>query len=124
MGKARLAPRKAYLIDTNAIIDYLGNELLEPASEQISEIINTEFNISVITEIEVLGHPSANENIIDFISMSYSIQLSEKIIQKTIDIRKSYKIKLPDAIIAATAISNELILVTRNVSELLNPHEI
>ncbi len=50
---------------------------------------------------------------------------------KTVEIRKLYKIKLPDAIIAATAMTNNLILLSRNVSDfnqidglnLINPWE-
>ncbi|WP_431215143.1 PIN domain-containing protein [Puia sp. P3] len=36
---------------------------------------------------------------------------------KTVSLRKGHKIKLPDAIIAATAIVNGLTLLTRNVSD-------
>ena len=39
---------------------------------------------------------------------------------KTADIRKKQKIKLPDAIIAATALVYELSLVSRNVSDFKN----
>jgi len=34
-----------------------------------------------------------------------------------IDIKRTYKIKLSDAVIAATALSNNLILVTRNTDD-------
>ena len=39
---------------------------------------------------------------------------------KTADIRKKHRIKLPDAIIAATALVYELTLVSRNVSDFRN----
>ena len=53
------------------------------------------------------------------------------IIEKTIEIRKSYRIKLPDAIIAATAFVHNLTLLTRNISDyknieelsVINPHD-
>ncbi|MFY8003432.1 MAG: PIN domain-containing protein [Chitinophagaceae bacterium] len=35
----------------------------------------------------------------------------------TAELRKNFKIKLPDAIIAATAIVNELTLITRNTND-------
>ena len=58
--------------------------------------------------------------------------LEESIIVKTIAIRKNYGIKLPDAIIAATALAHGLILMTRNIKDfvtildlqVLNPHEL
>jgi predicted nucleic acid-binding protein len=41
-------------------------------------------------------------------------------VNKTIAIRKSKTIKLPDAIIAATALTYSLILVTSNTSDFKN----
>lgn len=43
---------------------------------------------------------------------------------QTILIRRQYKIKLPDAIIAATALVHNLILVTRNTSDFKNIPEL
>ena len=56
--------------------------------------------------------------------------LTEPIINRAIELRKSYKTKLPDAIIAATALVNDFTLVTRNVKDfdkikglaVINPH--
>ena len=42
------------------------------------------------------------------------------IVTKAIEIRKLYKTKLPDAIIAATAISYKLILLSRNTPDFKN----
>jgi predicted nucleic acid-binding protein len=43
--------------------------------------------------------------------------LDEPVIIKTIQIRKATKAKLPDAIIAATALVNQLVLITRNTKD-------
>jgi predicted nucleic acid-binding protein len=43
--------------------------------------------------------------------------LNNKIADLSIDLRRNFKIKLPDAVIAATAIHNNLILVTRNIKD-------
>lgn len=48
------------------------------------------------------------------------IQLTAAIVTQTIEIRKEYKIKLPDAIIAATALVNDLTLISRNKSDFKN----
>jgi predicted nucleic acid-binding protein len=42
------------------------------------------------------------------------------VVDYTIEIRKKYKTKLPDAIIAATALANDLILISRNVVDFKN----
>jgi predicted nucleic acid-binding protein len=56
------------------------------------------------------GYEKAKE----FISFSKVIYLTKKIADRSIDIRREYRIKLPDAVIAATAASKNLTLVTRN----------
>lgn len=56
----------------------------------------------------------------DFIDQIFVIELSEKIILKTISIRRSHRIKIPDAIIAATAITYSLTLITHNLPDFEN----
>jgi predicted nucleic acid-binding protein len=53
----------------------------------------------------------------EFITDSIVIGLEEAIILRTITLRKQQKIKLPDAIIAATALVHHLTLVTRNLED-------
>jgi predicted nucleic acid-binding protein len=124
---------KRYLIDTNAIIEYLENKLPNTASVVLD---NTDIQISVISRMELLAWRKATENQLKvlngFINASYVFGLSEPIILKTINIRKNYGVKLPDAIIAATALVNGCILVTRNIDDFkkitgltcINPHEL
>lgn len=83
----------------------------------VSKIIDKEFNISVINKIEILGHNTAGNAIEEFINMAYVFDLEKNIVAKTIKLRKEYKIKLPDAIIAATALENSLTLITRNIKD-------
>ena len=93
------------LIDTNVISRYFNDNLEE---DLILLLETSNFKISVITRIELLAWEKYNQAqldiINDFISNCEVIALDEKIILKTIEIRKKYKIKLPDAIIAASAI--------------------
>ena len=59
------------------------------------------------------------------------LPLDRVVSDKTIEIRKNHKIKLPDAIIAATALVHNFNLATRNIKdfkkidglELVNPFE-
>ena len=46
--------------------------------------------------------------------------IDQEIAENVIDIRKQYRIKLPDAIIAATAKTDDLCLVTRNIEDFKN----
>jgi predicted nucleic acid-binding protein len=86
-------------------------------------IIDTIPTISVISKIEVLGFATTDENysiLKGFINDSSVLDLTENVIDTCIEIRKNYKTKLPDAIIASTAIANNLILITRNISDFKN----
>lgn len=55
-----------------------------------------------------------------FINESNVVALSDAIVETTIFIRKQIKIKLPDAIIAATALVNNFTLLTRNTDDFIN----
>lgn len=55
---------------------------------------------------------------------SVVIGLDENVVNKTIEICKLHRIKLPDAIIAASAMVNNLTLLTRNISDFKNIEEI
>ena len=124
---------KEYLIDTNSVIDYLDNKLPDNANELID---NIDSRISVITRMELLAWPGASEQqtliLNEFINASDIFALEEPVILKAIDIRKTHKTKLPDAIIAATALVNEFTIITRNTKdfdkieglEVLNPYDI
>ena len=114
---------KGYLIDSNVIIGYLDNKIPSPGMELINTIVDGTPYISVISKIEVLRF-NAPENVYqileDFIGDCFLIGLDESIVDQTIAICKSHRIKLPDAIIAATAIVNNLTLLTRNVGDFKN----
>ena len=111
-----------YLWDTNAVVHYLQKNLPEPEQKLMGNIINSyQPAISIITEIELLCWKAATEKDIavinNFISDSMVYQLNQSIKLKTIEIRKKYRLKLPDAIIAASALANNHILITNNVSD-------
>lgn len=114
----------SYLLDSNVII-YLINGTLNPEnSEVILEAAKQPAQVSVISKIEILGWnpPTQKEadECRDFMDDATVIELSNPIVEKTIEIRKTARIKLPDAIIAATALVHGLTLLTRNVSDFSN----
>jgi predicted nucleic acid-binding protein len=51
------------------------------------------------------------------LSLFEEFALNQVIADCCIQLRMDYKIKLPDAIIAATALANDKVLVTRNVDD-------
>lgn len=86
----------------------------------ISGVVDTVPNVSVISKIEVLrfNAPLQIERVLSaFFDNSKILLLNEDVVKITISVCKQHKIKLPDAIIAATALSLNLTLLTRNTSD-------
>jgi predicted nucleic acid-binding protein len=112
-----------YLVDTNAVIDYLNNKIHTAGIAFMNDIIDTIPNISVITKIELLRFNSpaeAYQIIKEFTEAAVIYDLVDPVVDSTIEICKAHKIKLPDAIIAATAIVNGFVLVSRNIADFKN----
>ncbi len=109
-----------HLLDTNIVIYYFNGLTV---GETIDTILGDSFQISTITKIEFLGwsqfaadlalHIKAKE----FISYARLFDLSDVIAERTILLRQQFKTKTPDAIIAATAWVNGLIIVTNNTED-------
>ena len=99
-----------YLADTNVLLYVItGN----PA---VFDYINEEFYTSEITEIELLGNKGITDIQLryrsEIINNCTVVSLSEYIKRITIQLKQSYTLKIPDAIIAATAIYLNIPLLT------------
>jgi len=111
---------KKYLLDSNVIIGYLAGKIPHNGMEIISEMVDMIPNISVISQIELsrFNDTPENEATLDrFIITSVIYPLSDNVVKYTIELCKQNKIKLPDAIITATALTEGFTLVTRNISD-------
>ena len=99
-----------YLADTNAFIFLLDRH---PA---LRNLLESEWHYSFIIEIELLGKPGINsheiKNIQSLLDTCIKLAHVEQINKLTISLKQQYKIKLPDALIAATAIFHDLPLLT------------
>ena len=110
-----------YLMDTNTVIEFLGNKLPQKSAVFLENIPTY---ISIITRIEVLGWLNATKEQItalqSYINTTSIYPLDEIIILKTIELRQQHRIKTPDAIIAATALVYNLTLLSRNLADFKN----
>ena len=114
-----------YLWDTNTVIYYLQRQFPSAAEKFMDNLLLAAPPcISAITEIELLCWKTATEKdwevLRNFINEVLVIELERPIKLKTADIRQQHKIKLPDAIIAATALVYGLTLITRNTKDFEN----
>ncbi len=107
-----------YLIDSSAVIKYLNETLPVEAIRFMDELVEQECVISFVSEIElqVWQPPNSSDLAIyaAFVAGSTILGISSPLISEAIRIRRTYTIKLPDALIAATAIVNDRTLIADN----------
>jgi len=103
------------LFDTNILIDYLNG--IEQAKTELDRY--SDKAISVITWMEVMvgATPETEELMRGFLSGFVNLPIEELVSNTAVTLRKKHKIKLPDAIVWATAQVNRRILVTRNTKD-------
>lgn len=117
-GKRKYAMSgERYLLDSNVVIR------LSKQNPSVLKFIenSNDLSISVVTYMEVLGYSFEDPRELLFLEKVLSvfrlIHIDQAIADQTVRIRRANKIKLPDAIIAATAQIQGMTLVTENISD-------
>jgi predicted nucleic acid-binding protein len=106
------------LFDTNILIDYLNG--IPAAKTELDRYTGKDDKaISVITWMEVLvgTTPDTDNATRGFLAGFQSLPIDALVASRSVEIRKSHKIKLPDAIVWASAQVHDRILVTRNTKD-------
>lgn len=126
---------KIVVLDSNLLIYYLNASLSEVVRQRVNDAIEAGAFISIITRIEVLGwfrHNDESKNRAeDLLDNLREQPLNEEIVKLCIQLRQTLSIKVPDAIIRATARYLDRPLMTRNIKDfqkvpglkLFNPFE-
>jgi len=100
-----------YLLDTNVVIYLMNGRLASPLPEG-------EYSISIITEIELLSFSglSAEEDkkLRNLLLVLDKIHLTDTVCAHTIQLRRKNRLKIPDAIIAASALVHRAVLLTND----------
>ena len=100
-----------YLLDTNIFILLFNDRL---ACELPTENLAS----SIITEMELLSFPELDPNeekiIRSYLKLLHIHNIDNEVKNETIHLRREYRLALPDAIIASTAITKNSILLTND----------
>ncbi len=100
-----------FVLDTNAILYLLGGRLAHPLPD------GTYF-LSVVSELGLLAYPdlspSEEAHIKAFLQDITIVELNSTVKAHAIDLRKRYRLKLPDALIVATALAFNATLLTND----------
>jgi len=105
------------VIDSDVLIDYLQG--LEKAQFEIDRYARRE--ISIISWMEIMAgaeSPEEEKECRAFLSTFTIHQLSVEIAGEAVRLRKKFRVRLPDAIVWATARVNDCLLVTRNTKDI------
>jgi predicted nucleic acid-binding protein len=103
------------LFDTNILIDYLNG--LPAARAELGRYGDKAISIVTWMELLVGATPTTEAVIRAFLGSFEIVMLDDRIAEHAVTSRKSLKMKLPDAIIWASAQTNGMLLVTRNVKD-------
>ncbi|MEO8482706.1 MAG: type II toxin-antitoxin system VapC family toxin [Acidobacteriota bacterium] len=104
------------LFDTNILIDYLNG--VEGVRQELA--LHRDRLVSVITWMEVLaGARSAEEEeVIEMFLREFTlVDITRRTAREAITLRRSHRLRLPDAIIWASARTESALLVTRNTKD-------
>jgi hypothetical protein len=103
------------LFDTNILIDYLRG--IPQARAQCDN--HSDRAVSIVTWMEVMaGSTAANEaDTRSFLLNFYIVPLDADVAERACLLRRNNRVKLPDAIIQATAEDSGRILITRNTRD-------
>jgi len=104
------------VLDTNILIDYLQGH--RSAKREFSRYEHPA--ISLITWMEILVGAETEEEehaLRKFLSRLHLLQIEEDVAELAVSLRKTHRLRLPDAIIWSSAKSRNMILVTRNTRD-------
>ncbi|MCY7349927.1 MAG: type II toxin-antitoxin system VapC family toxin [Cytophagaceae bacterium] len=117
-----------YLLDTNAVIFYLKGGLPQPdgvfraftpsESAFLDGIFDVAPQCSIVTQIELMAksNPGGQEatKIKTILRNSVIFEIGQDLVEETIRVRRDHRLKMPDALIAATALVQDLALISGN----------
>jgi len=109
-----------WFVDTNVWIGAVAG-VPHAANAVLKAAIIDWCGYSAITRLEVFGFPELTpadeKHLAELLAQFHEIPVSTVVIDEAIRLRKQVKIKVPDALIAASALIEQAILVTRNVTD-------
>ncbi len=115
------------MLDTNVLVYHVAGD---PAATRFlnETIARRSFCLSILSVIDFLGwHGHTDDEFIEckeLIELATILPVSKEVADKAIELRRAKRIKLADAVIASTALVNNLSLVTTNIRDFKGIHEL
>jgi hypothetical protein len=104
------------LFDTNILIDYLNG--VTAAKAELARHPRKLISIVTWMEVQAGAHGTAEADVIEMFLRDFRVvELTRGIARDAVDLRKTKRLRLPDAIIWATARAESALLVTRDARD-------
>jgi predicted nucleic acid-binding protein len=103
------------LFDTNILIDYLNG--VKQARTELERYSDKAISLVTWMEVMVGAVPETEEATRRFLSSFTNLPIDDHVSSRAVTLQKNHKIKLPDAIVWATAQVNKRIFITRNTKD-------
>ena len=114
-----------WLLDTNVLIDAFAGR-----ADSVRAITNARtadlewIGYSAVTRLEILGFAGLNAadelGLRNLLAQLSEAPIDDGVIERAVEIRKSVRIKIPDALVVVTALIYGAILITRNADDFKN----
>jgi predicted nucleic acid-binding protein len=104
------------LLDTNILIDYLNG--IRHAKDEIRRYERPLISMVTWMEVMVGVRPEDEAVVRSFLSGFDRVDLDQGVAEQAVELRQRHRLRLPDAIIWASARRQGALLVTRNTKDL------
>jgi len=101
------------LFDTNILIDYLRG--LRPAREELGRYEQLAISVISWMEVSIGATPATERGTRDFLDGFTRIAVDDRVAERAVLLRRAHRVKLPDAIVWASAQVHSMLLVTRDM---------
>jgi hypothetical protein len=109
-------PHVDAVFDTNVLIDYLVGR--EQAQKELDRYPRRAISIVTWMELQIGSRSDAEADVIDLFLREFRvIDITRPLARRAIEIRRRTRVRLPDAIIWATAQMESAVLITRNTKD-------
>ena len=103
------------LFDTNILIDYLNGN--KDAKVELARFEDKAISVVTWMEVMVGTTPATQAGTKAFLAGFVHLAINDIVAERAVALRQSKRIKLPDAIVWATAQTSDRLLVTRNTKD-------
>jgi len=108
------------LFDTCILIDYLNG--IDAARIEMTRYESRAISLITWMEIMVGATPDGEQKLRAWLNTFRVVAVDEKIAARAVELRQKHRVKLPDAIVWASAQAHSLLLVSRNTKDFSPDH--